>query len=83
MIITLTYFQAALSSRKGRLLYPLTGSHAVPATHITAAHGIPLLPPVAAAQPPPADNSSPRATAATAEYTLSRIEAKRLHIDLC
>ena len=29
------------------------------------------------------DSSSPRATAATAEYTLSRIEAKRLHIDLC
>ena len=83
MIITLTYFQAALSSRKGRLLYPLAGSHAVPIIHITAAHGTPLLPYIAATQPPPADSSSPRATAATAEYTLSRIEAKRLHIDLC
>ena len=83
MIITLTYFQAALSSRKGRLLYPLAGSHAVPIIHITAAHGIPLLPYIAATQPPPSDSSSPRATAATAEYTLSRIEAKRLHIDLC
>ena len=83
MIITLTYFQAALSSRKGRLLHPLAGSHAVPIIHITAAHGTPLLPPIAATQPPTADSSSPRATAATAEYTLSRIEAKRLHIDLC